>query len=80
MFVLMDSSKLTKKERLYLPLLFELLLESPIQRDGNTVPYDQVIAQLERDTAEVVTHIGFDSYSRFECGPYCQTPFLKIQV
>ncbi|KAI5704049.1 hypothetical protein M8J75_001491 [Diaphorina citri] len=52
LFVLMDSSELSQELRFYLQLYFELIMESPVQRGDKTVPYEDVVAQLEADTVE----------------------------
>lgn len=55
--VLMNSSiSLTKKERLYLPILSELLLESPIMREGKLIPYEQIVSELYSDT--ILNRVG----------------------
>lgn len=80
MFVLMDTTEVAASLRPYLLLLCESLLESPILRDGQLVPYEEVVAQLEADTIAAVTRLGLESTSRFQCGPYCQTISLMLQV
>uniref|UniRef100_A0A1B6DB00 Peptidase M16C associated domain-containing protein n=1 Tax=Clastoptera arizonana TaxID=38151 RepID=A0A1B6DB00_9HEMI len=80
MFVLMDTNDVSNALRPYLLLLFESLLESPIERDGKIIPYEEVVAQLEADTVAAVTRIGLESSSRFHCGPYSQTASLMLQL
>lgn len=80
MFVLMDTNDVADALRPYLLLLFECLLESPIERNGILVPYEEIVAQLEADTVAAATRIGLESSSRFQCGPYSQTATLMLQV
>ncbi|XP_046677319.1 uncharacterized protein C05D11.1-like [Homalodisca vitripennis] len=80
MFVLMDTTEVSSQLRPYLLLLFESLLESPIQRGDVLVPHEEVVAQLEADTVAAVTRLGLESTSRFQCGPYCQTTSLMLQL
>ncbi|KAI5736858.1 hypothetical protein M8J76_007821 [Diaphorina citri] len=80
LFVLMDSSELSQELRFYLQLYFELIMESPVQRGDKTVPYEDVVAQLEADTVGSTTRIGLESASRFTCGPFSHTACLMLQV
>ena len=80
MFVLMDSSSVPQAQRAYLLLLFESLLESPVERDSTLIPYVEVVSQLEADTVAAVTRLGLESTSRFQCGPYAHTTSLMLQV
>ena len=80
MFCLMDSSEVDGSLRGYLPLLMDCLMESPIDRDGVLVPYQDVVAQLEEDTIEAATKFGLENNSRFHCGPFSHTVSLMLQV
>ncbi|RZF32151.1 hypothetical protein LSTR_LSTR004014 [Laodelphax striatellus] len=80
MSAMLDCSGLSKSDRLYLPLVFELLSESGVVRDGACVPHEQVQLELENDTVSLASHVGFESATRFECGPYSHTAFLSLQV
>ncbi|KAL1123834.1 hypothetical protein AAG570_001605 [Ranatra chinensis] len=80
LFVLMDSSDVNRNLRPYFPLLMECLLESPLERDGVLVPYQDVIAQLEEDTIVTATRFGLESNSRFHCGPFSHTVSLMLQL
>ncbi|XP_054283976.1 uncharacterized protein C05D11.1-like [Macrosteles quadrilineatus] len=79
-FVLMDTVEVQSALRPYLPLLFEALLECPVQRGDHLVPWEEVVAQLEADTVAAVTRLGLETTSRFQCGPYCQTGSLMLQL
>ncbi|XP_039278670.1 uncharacterized protein C05D11.1 [Nilaparvata lugens] len=80
LIAMLDCSSLSKSDRLYLPLVFEMLAESPVLRDGAVVSHEQVVAELENDTVSLASHVGFEGGTRFECGPYSQTAFLSLQV
>ncbi|XP_076319317.1 uncharacterized protein C05D11.1-like [Tachypleus tridentatus] len=79
MFVLMDTSKVTVDLRLYLPLLMELILESPLLRDGTLVPYEVVVQQLATDTVSCGTSIGIGG-GLFSCGSYAQVALVCLVV
>lgn len=57
-FALLDTSSVPPELRSYLPLLLESLLELPVERDGQIIPYEDVVAQLNDDTVSSVTSIG----------------------
>lgn len=78
----MDTSKLSSDLRDYLPLLFEVLFESPVEKDGKTIPYEQVVQQLSDDTVSSAGNLGLGSgkHSYFKCGSYAQTCTVMIQV
>ncbi|KAL2732287.1 uncharacterized protein V1477_014528 [Vespula maculifrons] len=78
--VIMDTSSITKEQRLYLPLLLEAFMESPVKGNGQLIPYQEVIATLEADTIETSTSIGIDRFIRFSCGPYSHSANLTIQL
>lgn len=82
MFALMDTSSLPPTLREYLPLLIEILFESPIERDGKIIPYEEVVQQLNDDTVTTAGNIGlgYGKLSYFKCGSYAQTCTLMIQV
>lgn len=76
----MDTSSITKEYRKYIPLLLEVIMESPVKRDGRLIPYEEVVAELEADTIDIATEFGFITGSRFSCGAYGQTVNLMLQV
>ncbi|CAL1295066.1 unnamed protein product [Larinioides sclopetarius] len=79
LYVLMDSSQLSQELRMYLPLFVELLDESAIKRDGELVPYQEVVKQLAEDTISISAHLGLN-YNRFFCGKYAQVISLELMV
>lgn len=78
----MDTSSITREYRKYIPLLLEVIMESPVKRDGQLIPYEEVVAELEADTIGTATQIGFISTNvlRFSCGSYSHTVNLMLQV
>lgn len=67
--LLMNTSKLlSKKDRLYLPLMSEIILELPIERDGKLLPYEEVIAQLFSDTVSYGAGVGISSGEFYSVG------------
>lgn len=76
----MDTSSITREYRKYIPLLLEVIMESPVKRDGRLIPHEEVVAELEADTIEISTQIGFINGSRFSCGAYSHTVNLMLQV
>lgn len=65
---LLDTGHLSAEERLYLPLISELLFESSIKRDNTLVPYEQIVAELFSDTVAYAATIGISSGSTFSVG------------
>ncbi len=65
----------------YLPLLLELLVESPILEDDGTtlVPYEEVVAQLATDFLVTKAGLGLKS-QRFLVGSYGQAAVLELQT
>ncbi|XP_044726839.1 uncharacterized protein C05D11.1-like [Chrysoperla carnea] len=80
MFLLMDTMELDPHLRNYLPLYLEALLESPIMRGDQIIPYEEVVTQLEADTVGTSTRIGLEETSRFTCGPFSHTASLMLQL
>lgn len=80
MYLLMDSASLTPELRPYLSLLIEAFMELPINEDGKLIAYEDVVAELERDTVSSSAAIGVSGGSRFVCGSYSSTAFMSIQV
>nr|XP_018913326.1 PREDICTED: uncharacterized protein C05D11.1-like [Bemisia tabaci] len=80
MAILMDSSSLPQELRSYLLILTECLLESPINRDGNMISYEDVVTQLESDTVQTEINVGLERMPRFTCGPYSETLRLFVQL
>lgn len=77
---LLDTGKLSSSERLYLPLITELLFESPIDRDGTIVPYEQIVSELFADTVCYCCGIGVASGSSFSTGAAGSLLNISMQV
>ncbi|XP_034934378.1 uncharacterized protein C05D11.1-like [Chelonus insularis] len=80
MFIIMDTAGLERKARPYLPLILEAIGECPIDRNGELIPYEDVVAEIEADTIAISTRLGFDSRSRFSCGTYSHSANLILQI
>ncbi|CAD6227691.1 GSCOCG00001371001-RA-CDS [Cotesia congregata] len=80
LFVVMDTLKVPKEARPYMPLILEAIGECPINREGELVPYEDVVAELEADTIAVSLRMGFESPSRFTCGAYSHSVNLMLQL
>jgi Zn-dependent M16 (insulinase) family peptidase len=79
--VVINTSKiLTKNDRLYLPLLSEIILECPIERDGKLVPYETIVAELFSDTISNSAGIGLSSSGNYSVGQISMIFGLSMQV
>lgn len=76
----MDTSDISTEHRIYLPLIMECLFESPINKQGEIISYEDVIEKLNQDTVSFSCGIGLGSKSLFKCGQYSQTVSVMIQV
>lgn len=67
--------------RIYLPLMLEALFESPIRKNGQLVPYEEVIEQLNNDAVSFSSSLGLGSKaSNFRCGPFSHTVTVMLQL
>ncbi|XP_059607775.1 uncharacterized protein C05D11.1-like [Phlebotomus argentipes] len=80
LMVTLNTESLHAELRPYLLLFLDLLMESPVRRDGVLVPYEQVVAALESDVIASMAALGLESKSRFSCGPFSHTVSLCLQV
>ena len=78
--LLFDSTSFPIEDRLYFPLLIELLTESPVLRNGQVIPYELVTQQLNEDLVEYFFGIGTGYTSRFKYGSAVNMVILKINV
>ncbi|KAJ1519883.1 hypothetical protein ONE63_004123 [Megalurothrips usitatus] len=79
LYLLMDTNSLSTELRPYLSLLIEAFLELPINEDGKLISYEDVVAELERDTVSSCSAIGVSGGSRFICGSFSSTAYISIQ-
>lgn len=80
-YVLMNTSKnLTKLDRLYLPILTEIILECPIDRDGELVPYEKIVAEIFSDTISNGAGIGLSSPTTYSVGQISMMLGVMMQV
>ncbi|GAB0090020.1 Peptidase_M16 domain-containing protein [Sergentomyia squamirostris] len=80
LMVTLNTENLETDLRSYLLLFLDLLMESPIRRDGILIPYEQVVAALESDVIASSAALGLESKSRFSCGPFSHTITITMQV
>uniref|UniRef100_A0A6G1SHK4 Uncharacterized protein C05D11.1 n=1 Tax=Aceria tosichella TaxID=561515 RepID=A0A6G1SHK4_9ACAR len=78
--VMNTSDGLTKKDRLYLPLLSEILLECPIERNGELIPYEKIVAELFSDTISNSAGIGLSSSATYSVGQISMIFGVQLQV
>lgn len=76
----MNTDSLTPELRMYLPLLLELLMESPIRRGDILIPYEEIVQALESDTISTDLSLGLESSNHFSCGPFSNTATLTLEV
>ncbi|XP_064646790.1 uncharacterized protein C05D11.1-like [Lineus longissimus] len=79
MTVLFNCKTIPQELRLYLPLYLEVILESPIMRNGELVNHEDVIAELAADTLSIQSGVGIFGH-RFSCGDFAQSANLNIKV
>lgn len=79
LFVVMDTSLLSRNLRPYLPLILESIGECPIERNGILIPYENIVTEIESDTIAVCTKTGFNNSSRYSCGIFSNNITLIIQ-
>lgn len=65
---------------MYLPLLLDLIVESPVVHGDTIIPYEEVVTSLEKDTISMGTRIGLESNTQFSCGPFSNIVSMMIQV
>lgn len=74
------SHGLSKQDRLFLPLLSEIYFESPIERNGEIIPYERVVAELYSDTITYGSGIGLSSSSACSVGACSMLFSVAMQV
>ncbi|XP_060071887.1 uncharacterized protein C05D11.1-like isoform X2 [Ylistrum balloti] len=77
---LLDSSSVSRDLRLYLPLLCQVVFESPILRDGELVSHEEIVKQLEADMLSYGASLGAISTGTFSCGAYPQVVHFQLQL
>ncbi|XP_076754478.1 uncharacterized protein C05D11.1 [Xylocopa sonorina] len=81
MFVMMNTSNVKREYKPYIPLLLEIIMECPVMRNGQLIPYEEIVAELEADTVNNDTRIGVDINStKFSCGPYSYSALLMLHL
>ncbi|XP_065211610.1 uncharacterized protein C05D11.1-like [Planococcus citri] len=68
LYVMMDSSKLSKDLRIYLPLFLEYILECPVYRNDQLISHETVAQELESDVIKMKSCLGLlGGDKRFSC-------------
>ncbi|XP_076234685.1 uncharacterized protein C05D11.1 [Calliopsis andreniformis] len=80
MFVTMDTSCVKTEYRPYILLLLEVIMECPVKRNGQLIPYEDVVAELEADTVTKDTGLGVENSSKFACGSYGYSIHLMLHL
>lgn len=80
MTLTIDTADLLPHHRSYLLLFLELLMESPILRDGILIPYEDVVSALESDTISTDRRLGLEPANRFGAGPFSNSALITVQV
>ena len=75
--LVIDTSVIPQHLKPYIPLLLEMVLESPVLEGEKEIPYEEVVSQLSEDTVEVGFSLGLGGY-RFVPGAYSQSAVLSI--
>lgn len=79
--VLLNTANILEKpERLYLPILSEMILESPIDRNGTVIPYEKIVAEMFADTVACGAGIGLSSSSTYSVGSIGSLFGVMMQV
>ena len=79
MYLVMNTDPVPQHLKPYLPLLLEMLLESPLSIDGVDTSYEEVVAQLSADCLGSSTSLGVGG-SRFLPGAFAQSAVLSLQA
>ncbi|XP_071875981.1 uncharacterized protein C05D11.1 [Bombus fervidus] len=80
MFVIMNTLDVKKEYKPYIPLLLEIIMECPVMRNSQLIPYEEIVAELEADTIRNDTNLGVSNSSRFSCGLYSYTALLILHL
>ncbi|CAG9812208.1 unnamed protein product [Chironomus riparius] len=75
-----DTKSVPLELRNYLLLFLDLILESPVKKDNELIPYETVVSVLEEEIISYETSLGLQSTSRFGCGPFSSTATFHMQI
>ena len=79
LYTVMDTSGVPLALKPFLPLLVELLLESPLLEGDTETPYEEVVAALSRDCLQSSFGLGLGG-GRFLPGGFAQAAILFLQA
>lgn len=75
----MDTSSINREYIKYIPLLLEVITESPIRKGDDLIPHEEVVALLEADIKAIYANIGLCG-KRFYSGVYSHSVNLMFEV
>lgn len=79
--VLMDTTKLSKEYKKYLQVFREYITECPIlSDDGTLIPFEDVVAAMNRELLSCGMEVGIDGGGRFKCGSFQHILALGLQI
>ncbi|XP_015601715.1 uncharacterized protein C05D11.1 [Cephus cinctus] len=79
MLVVLDTCFIPNNLRPYIPLLLESILECPVKRNDQLIPYEQVVEELQGDTVAINIKIGCEDRGRFSCGSFSHSVTFLLQ-
>ena len=74
----MDTSALTTRQKMFLPLLLDTWLVSPLKKNGEIMGIDQIVKRRSKNLQNVDTSLGF-SGSTFSPGAYSTAFLIEAQ-
>jgi len=74
----LDTSSIPEDLRPFLVLYLEAIFELPILRDGEVIPHEEIVAQLERETVSYSSTAGFYG-STFSAKGFSQYVVINIK-
>lgn len=79
--VMLDTTGLSHEHKKYLPVFREYVTECPILGDdGTLIPFEEVVAAMNREMLSYGMGGGIDGGGRFECGSYSHLLALGMQI
>lgn len=80
MYAVLDTSYLPETLRPYIELYLDTIFETPIEKQGTLIPYEQVVQHLDEETVDHSNYCGLGGGGNFSCGSFAQLMGLQIKV